>query len=59
MASTTRSPDAPCGTISRRAQEQRWPVVTKAAKLRLLGGALVGKVGAVLRPAGKTVEPAR
>ncbi len=35
------------------------PVVTKAAKLRLLGGALVGKVGAVLRPAGKTVESAR
>jgi squalene synthase HpnC len=29
------------------------PVVTKAAKLRLLGGALVGKLGAVLRPASR------
>jgi squalene synthase HpnC len=30
------------------------PVVTKAAKLRLLGGALLGKAGALLRPAKET-----
>jgi len=29
------------------------PVVTKAAKMRLLGGALVGKLGAMVRPARK------
>ncbi|HEY4354940.1 MAG TPA: squalene synthase HpnC [Acidobacteriaceae bacterium] len=36
------------------------PVVTKAAKLRLLGGALVGKLGAMLKPARRiTQEPGR
>ena len=29
------------------------PVVTKAAKMRLLGGALAGKLGALLKPAQK------
>ena len=29
------------------------PVVTKASKMRLLGGALVGKLGAMVRPARK------
>ena len=32
------------------------PVVTKEAKLRLLGGALLGKVGAMLRPARRRVQ---
>ncbi len=32
------------------------PVVTKAAKLRLLGGALLGKAGAALRPMRRTEE---
>jgi len=34
------------------------PVVTKAAKLRLLGGALVGKLSAALRPAPREVRAA-
>ena len=32
------------------------PVVTKLAKLRLLGGAILGKAGAILRPSRKTVQ---
>ena len=32
------------------------PVVTREAKLRLLGGALVGKMGAMLRPARRRVQ---
>jgi squalene synthase HpnC len=32
------------------------PVVTKEAKLRLLGGALLGKVGAILRPARRRMQ---
>jgi len=32
------------------------PVVSKAAKLRLLGGALVGKLGAMLRPTHKPLR---
>lgn len=38
---------------------QSRPVVTKAAKLRLLGGAMVGKLGAVLRPGSRPVESVR
>ncbi len=34
------------------------PVVTKEAKLRLLGGALLGKVGAMLRPARRHLQEA-
>jgi phytoene/squalene synthetase len=34
------------------------PVVTKTAKLRLLGGALVGKLGAALRPTKHEVRAA-
>jgi len=32
------------------------PVVTKEAKLRLLGGALLGKIGAILRPSRRRVQ---
>ena len=32
------------------------PVVTKEAKLRLLGGALLGKIGAMLRPTRRRVQ---
>jgi len=32
------------------------PVVTKAAKLRLLGDALFGKAGAILRPTRKPTQ---